>query len=288
MMNSQRTGSAAGGQRISWKLVVCISFLAALFLIAIFAPILAPNDPYLQFLDARLIPPGGISPNGTWHLLGTDHLGRDYLSRLIYGSRVTLLIGFVVVIIAGFIGTVIGICAGYFGGWLDQALMFVINARLALPIVLAFLAVVVVFGPSLQSTIIALGVLLWDRFAVVVRSATQQIRQQEYILAAKGLGMSELSILIKEVLPNLAPAIAVVATIEMGGAILLESSLSFLGFGVQEPTPSWGLMLAQAKEQIFFDSWLIYIPGLAILSVVLAVNTLGDNLSSHFESEARP
>ena len=188
------------------------------------------------------------------------------------------MIGFAVMLIAGTIGTVIGLCAGYFGGRVDQVLMFVVNTRLSMPVFLAAMAIVVVFGASLPATIITLGLFLWDRFAIVVRSATQQLATLDFVLAAQTMGFSTARILLSEILPNLANIIIVIATIEMGYAILLEASLSFLGFGVQEPTASWGLMLAQARDQLIFEPWLIYIPGAALLMLVLAINLFGDGI----------
>ncbi len=253
-------------------------FLLLLLLIALLAPLLAPYDPYAQDLSRRLLPPIGYLNHDAAHLLGTDGFGRDYLSRLIYGTRISLLIGFSVVFIAGLIGTTIGMIAGYFGGKVDQVLMFVINTRLAMPVFLAAMAVVVVFGASLTSTVLTLGLFLWDRFAVVVRSATQQVAAQDFVLAAQSIGFSSTRIVFQEILPNILSVVVVIATLEMGSAILLEAALSFLGFGVQEPTASWGLMLSQAREQLFFDAWLIYLPGFALLSLVLAINVFGDGL----------
>lgn len=254
------------------------AFLIVLVFIAIFAPLLAPHDPYAQNLALRLSPPIGYDGYNPDHLLGTDGFGRDYLSRLIYGTRISLLIGICVMLIAGVIGSTIGLLAGYFGGRVDQFLMFVVNTRLAMPVFLAAMAVVVVFGASLTSTVLTLGLFLWDRFAIVVRSATQQVASQDFVMAAKSIGFSSTRILLKEIFPNILNVIVVIGTIEMGYAILLEASLSFLGFGVQEPTASWGLMLSQAREHMLFDAWLIYIPGFALLTLVLVINLFGDGI----------
>ncbi len=252
--------------------------LLAILIVALAAPFLAPHDPYAQDLSRRLLPPVFYPGSDPSHLLGTDGFGRDYLSRLIYGARVSLLIGVSVMLISGLIGTALGLIAGYFGGRIDQVVMFVINTRLALPVFLVAMAVVVVLGASLWGTIITLGLFLWDRFAVVVRSATQQVASQDYVTAAKSIGCSHRTILLNEILPNVTNAVVVVGTIEMAYAILLEAALSFLGFGVQEPTPSWGLMLAQARQYLFFDAWLLYIPGAALFLVVLCINLFGDGL----------
>ena len=254
--------------------------ILTIILIALFAPLLAPHDPYEQILSRKLIPPVWFdSPKTTWdYILGTDHLGRDYLSRLIYGARISLLIGFSAMLISGVIGTTLGVCAGYFGGRVDMVINFVITTRLSLPVVLVALAVVSLMGSSLTVVIWVLGLLIWDRFAVVMRSATQQVRSLDFVASAEALGSSTPRILIAEILPNIANHIIVVATLEMAHAILLEAALSFLGLGVQPPDPSWGLMISEAKGLMFFDSWLIAIPGTALFLLILAINLLGDGI----------
>ncbi|MEQ5777227.1 MULTISPECIES: ABC transporter permease [unclassified Thalassospira] len=252
--------------------------LAAICIVALLAPVLAPHDPYSQNLLARMQPPVWFD-KGTWdHPLGTDHLGRDYLSRLIYGARISLLIGGVAALISGLIGTLMGVAAGYFGGKVDTVVTFIINVRLAMPVVLVALAVVAVFGGSLQVVILVLGLLLWDRFAVVMRSSTQQLRSMEYVNAARAIGCSTSRIVFSEIMPNIVNSLIVVVTLEMAHAILLEAALSFLGLGVQPPTPSWGLMVAEGKKMLLFEPWLIAIPGVALFVLVLVINLLGDGL----------
>lgn len=252
--------------------------LAAICIVAVLAPVLAPHDPYAQNLLARMQPPVWFA-KGTWdHPLGTDHLGRDYLSRLIYGARISLLIGGVAALISGLIGTMMGVAAGYFGGKVDTVVTFIINVRLAMPVVLVALAVVAVFGGSLQVVILVLGLLLWDRFAVVMRSSTQQLRSMEYVNAARAIGCSTSRIVFSEIMPNIVNSLIVVVTLEMAHAILLEAALSFLGLGVQPPTPSWGLMVAEGKKMLLFEPWLIAIPGVALFVLVLVINLLGDGL----------
>jgi len=259
-------------------LVIGGVILIAIVALALAAPLIAPHDPYAQDLARRLRPPIWFA-KGTWeHVLGTDKLGRDYLSRLIYGARISLLIGSLTVLISGTIGTLIGVCAGYFGGRVDAALSYVVTTRLALPVVLVALASAVVVGGSLQGVILVLGLLLWDRFAVVTRSATQQIVQADYIAAAQAIGCSTARILVSEILPNILNALIVVATLEMAHAILLEAALSFLGLGVQPPLPSWGLMIAEGKQYMFFSPWVIGIPATALVFLVLAINLVGDGL----------
>ncbi|MAN59545.1 MAG: peptide ABC transporter permease [Flavobacteriaceae bacterium] len=200
------------------------------------------------------------------------------LSRLMYGARISLLIGFSAMLISGVIGTVLGVCAGYFGGRVDMVINFIITTRLSMPVVLVALAVVSIVGSSLTVVILVLGFLIWDRFAVVMRSATQQVRQLDFVASARALGSSTPRILFVEVLPNISNHIIVIATLEMAHAILLEAALSFLGLGVQPPAPSWGLMISDAKGLMFFDGWLIAVPGTALFMLVLAINLVGDGL----------
>jgi peptide/nickel transport system permease protein len=261
--------------------------LIAIMLMALLAPLLAPHDPYGQDLSRRLIPPIWHD-KGTWvHPLGTDPLGRDYLSRLIYGSQISLLIGFSVMVISGLIGTIMGVLAGYFGGRTDLFVTYLITVRLSLPVILVALAVVALAGGSLWIVVMVLGLLKWDRFAVVMRSTTMQVRSLDYVAAAEAMGCSTLRILCGEILPNIMGNIVVVATVEAASAILLEAALSFLGLGVQPPLPSWGLMISEAKAYMFFSAWLITIPGLALLFLVLAINLLGDGIRDVTAPEGR-
>ena len=245
-------------------------------LIALSAPLIAPHDPYYQDLLNRLVPPVWDS-RGSWeHILGTDHLGRDYLSRLIYGARISLLIGIGAALISGLIGTVLGVAAGYFGGRVDMVVTFMITVRLSMPVVLVALAVVAIVGGSLQVVIMVLGFLLWDRFAVVMRSSTLQIRSMDYVAAAQAVGCSTTRILTTEIMPNVVNNLIVIATLEIAHAIILEAALSFLGLGVQPPLPSWGLMVSEGKDMMLFEPWLITIPGVALFLLVLEINLLGD------------
>lgn len=258
--------------------LISAGVLLALLVMAVAAPLLAPFDPNEHDLSRRLLRPFFLDGHDPAHVLGTDGFGRDYLSRLIHGARVSLIVGVSVMLISGFIGTTLGLLAGYYGGRVDQLVMFVVNTRLALPIFLIAMSVVVVFGPSLPGLVLILGLFLWDRFVVVVRSATQQAVSQDYVTAARSLGCSDAYILVAEILPGLASTVIVIGTIEMANGIVVGAALSFLGFGVQEPTPDWGLMLAQARQYLFFDPWLLYVPGAALFVLVLAINVFGDSL----------
>ncbi|MCY4454306.1 MAG: ABC transporter permease [Immundisolibacterales bacterium] len=261
-------------------LLIGCTVLSVIILIALFAPWIAPHDPFDQVLDRKLIPPvWSESAKATWiHPLGTDHFGRDYLSRLIWGARISLVIGFSAMLISGVIGTVLGVLAGFFGGRVDMVANFLITTRLSMPVVLVAIAVVSLVGSSLTVVIWVLGLLIWDRFAVVMRSATMQVRNLDFVAAAQALGCSTSRIVFTEILPNVANHLIVVATVEMAHAILLEAALSFLGLGVQPPEPSWGLMISEAKGLMFFDGWLIVIPGTALFALVLAINLLGDGV----------
>jgi peptide/nickel transport system permease protein len=264
--------------------LVLLGFCVA---VALLASLLAPHDPYVQDLNNRLVPPVWYE-KGSWvHPLGTDNLGRDYLSRTLYGARISLLIGLSVMLISGLMGTALGLVAGYFGGRVDLFVNFIITARLAMPVVLVALAVVAMIGGSLLVVILTLGLLKWDRFAVVMRSATMQVRALDYVAAAEAAGAGRLRVLAGEILPNVFPHLIVVATVESGSAILLEAALSFLGLGVQPPLPSWGLMIAEAKNFMFFSFWLIAIPGTALAALVLGINIVGDGLRDVFAPEGR-
>ena len=253
--------------------------LLVIIAIAVLAPFIAPHNPYDQDLARRLM-------NPFWHdkktdalyALGTDKVGRDYLSRLIYGAQISLLIGFLTVLISGIIGTALGVIAGYFGGRVDMVVNFIINTRLAMPVFLVAMAAVVAFGASIHVVIMVLGLFLWDRFAVVMRSITMQARDLDYVTAARAIGCSTPYIIIREIFPNVLSSLTVVATVEMANAILLEAALSFLGFGVQAPTPSWGLMLNEGREYMFFSPWLLALPGTGLFLLVLAINLFGDGL----------
>ena len=256
--------------------------LLLMIVLAILAPVVAPYDPYVQDLAHRTVPPVWYE-HGAWlHPLGTDQLGRDYLSRLIYGARISLLIGLSVALISGLIGTTMGMLAGYFGGRTDMVVSFLVTTRLSMPVILVALATVALIGGSLWVVILVLGLLKWDRFAVVMRSATQQVRSLEYVAAAQSAGASTTRIVLTEVLPNVLPHLIVIATLEAASAILLEASLSFLGLGVQPPLPSWGLMISEAKAYMFFSFWLIAIPGTALALLIFAINLAGDGLHQVF------
>ncbi|HET6198524.1 MAG TPA: ABC transporter permease [Acetobacteraceae bacterium] len=247
-------------------------------LTAIFAPLLVPHDPFAQDLNSRLIPPVFMDGGRAGNFFGTDQLGRDYFSRLIYGARISMLIGVMAVITSGLIGTTIGVIGGFFGRRVDDVVMFIITTRLSIPLILVALAVVSLVGSSLTVVTLTIGLLIWDRFAVVSRATTMQVRTLDYVSAAWAAGCSRAHIVLREVLPNIVHHLIVVATLEMALAILLEAALSFLGLGVPPPLPSWGLMISEAKDYMFFSPWVIMVPGIALFVLVLGINFLGDGL----------
>jgi peptide/nickel transport system permease protein len=258
----------------------------AVILAAIFAPLLAPYDPYDQDLTKRLIDP--VWKTGDWaHILGTDGLGRDYLSRLIYGSRISLIVGFGAAIIAGTLGSIIGLMGGYFGGRVDSFVVYLINVKLALPGLLIALSLVSIVGGSVTALVLILGFLTWDRYAVVTRSVAQQVRSNDFITAARAVGASQTRIIIGELLPNVMNQIIVIASLEIASVILIEAALSFLGLGIKPPEPSWGLMISEARNFMFFKPHLIAIPGFAIFLLVIAINMAGDGLRDVTAPEGR-
>jgi peptide/nickel transport system permease protein len=247
-------------------------------LVALFGPMVVSHDPFAQDLMRRLVPPFWLEGNRPGHLLGTDQLGRDYLARLVYGARISLGIGVATVITSGLIGITLGVLGGFHGGRIDDVVLFAITTRLSIPLILVALAVVSLVGSSLTVVILTLGLLLWDRFAVVARTATMQVRNLDYVAAAWAAGCSRAWILSREVLPNILSPLAVVATLEMALAILLEAALSFLGLGVPPPLPSWGLMIAEGRDYMFFQPWVIMVPGITLFVLVMGINLLGDGL----------
>jgi peptide/nickel transport system permease protein len=252
-------------------------FLGVL-LAAVLAPLVSPFDPLEQDIGQRLRAPGWQDAQGRVHPLGTDHLGRDILARIVYGSRIALVVGLAAVLISGVLGMIIGLVAGYFGGRVDDFLMRLADIQLAFPFILLAIAVIGVLGPSLRNIIIVIGVSSWVVYARVVRGEVLSIREREYVHAAIALGSRNGRVLWSHVLPNTFTPWLVVATLDMARVIVIESALSFLGLGVQPPTPTWGGMLADGRVYLSTAWWLATFPGLAILVTVLGINLLGDGL----------
>ncbi len=243
---------------------------------AVLAPLVAPTDPTAQELTSRLKPPGWTSAEGHLSALGTDHLGRDILSRLIFGARISLAIGLSAVAIAGTLGTLMGLAAGYWGGRVDDLCMRLTDTMLAMPFILLALTVIAVLGPSLRNIIVVLGVTSWVSYARVVRAEVLTLRTREFVAAAQALGGRGGRIVFRHLLPNVLTPAIVIATLEVARMIILESALSFLGLGIPPPTPTWGGMLADGRAYLSTAWWLATFPGLCIMLTVLGINLLGD------------
>lgn len=272
------TMAALKRARNHYGLKIGFGILLVMAVFALFAPWLAPHDPYLQNLPMRMLPPVWVE-GGSWeYLLGTDHLGRDYLSRIIYGARISMTIGIGAATIGMIIGVTLGLIAGYFGGWLDQAVNFLVTCQLAVPSLLLIMALVFVIGQSITVVIFVIGATHWVFYLVVTRSATLRLRELDFVAAAQAMGCSRFQIAVKEVLPNLVNQIMVIFTLEVAVAILNEATLSFLGLGIPSPIPSWGLMIAEGKQAMFFQPWLVILPGISLFILVIAINLLGDGV----------
>jgi peptide/nickel transport system permease protein len=255
-------------------LIGCLIVLTVI-VVAIIAPFISPFDPLKQDLKLRLKPPGWKEGNLT-HWLGTDHLGRDMASRIIHGSRISLVISLFAVCIAATVGITIGLITGYFGGKIDTIFMRLADIQLAFPFILLIIAVIAVLGPNMKNIIIVLGITGWVVYARIVRSEVLSLKEREFIIAAKSLGCSHFEIIVPHLLPNVGASCIVIATLEIARMVLIESGLSFLGLGIQPPTPSWGGMLADGRVYIFTSWWLATFPGLALMLMVLGVNLTGD------------
>ena len=255
-----------------------LAVVAVVILCAVGAPLVTVFDPIEQDINQRLKEPGWRNAAGQAHVLGTDHLGRDILARIIYGSRVALVVGLSAVLISGVLGMAIGLVSGYFGGKVDDFFMRLADIQLAFPFILLAIAVIGVLGPSLRNIIVVIGVSSWVVYARVVRGEVLSIREREFVQAAIALGSRDGRVVLRHVLPNAFTPWLVVATLDMARVIVIESALSFLGLGVQPPTPTWGGMLADGRVYLSTAWWLATFPGLAILVTVLGINLRGDGL----------
>ena len=263
--------------RFKWGLVATLVLLA-IVATALFAPWISPHSPVAVDIKHRLGPPAWMDGGTLSHVLGTDQIGRDLLARMIYGGRVSLVIGVAAVVVSSTIGVLLGLAAGYFGSRVDWTIMTIINVMLTFPFVLFALAIIAVLGPSLVNMIIVLGVADWPLYARVIRAETLAMREREFILAGRALGMSHARLVFRQILPNLVSVIVVIATLQVARVIILESFLSFLGLGVQPPTPAWGNMLGEGRVYMLNSWWIATFPGLAIFVTTLAINLMGNAL----------
>ncbi|WP_241236375.1 ABC transporter permease [Brevibacillus marinus] len=266
MLLKSKTGT------IGMIIVLCM------ILMAIFAPFLAPHDPAKTNVAKRLIPPVWMENGSPDYPLGTDNLGRDVLSRILYGSQVSLLVGICAVVVAGMIGVLFGLLSGYYGGWLDALLMRTTDAFLAIPNILFMLVILAVMGPSLITLIFVLGFTNWTTYARVVRSEVLSIKERDFVRAARAVGAKDIRIIMTHILPNVISSFIVISTLSVATTIILEASLSFLGLGIQPPTVSWGGMLSDGRQYLATSWWVATFPGFAITITVLGIIFLGDFL----------
>ena len=259
-----------------WPLLA-LAILFVVLVVAIFGPWLSPIDPNRQNIMLRLAGPMAPGPNGATFMLGSDALGRDVLSRLLYGARVSLLVGISAILVGGTIGTVAGLLSGYFGGWIDDVIMRMGDIQLAFPFILLAIMFLVVLGPGVVNLILVLGIGQWVTYARIVRAQTLSLREKEFVEAARAMGDSTISIMFRTILPNIVAPLTVIASFNVASVILAEASLSFLGLGVPPQTPTWGSMLAQSRDQLIANRWwLAVFPGMAIVVTVLSFNIIGD------------
>jgi len=262
--------------RVPWPLYASGLFVALLVVVAVAAPLLAPHDPERGSLRARLKGPTLEAPDGKAHLLGTDQPGRDVLSRMVFGTRVSLTIGFAAVAVGGLVGGLLGLVAGFRGGWVDEVVMTVADAQLAFPFILLAIGIIAVLGPSFPNLIVVVGLSGWVTYARVLRSQVLSLRQRDFVTAILGLGGSVPRVLVRHILPNVASTFMVIATLELARAIVLEATLSFLGLGIQPPTPSWGGMIQEGREYLDSAWWISVCPGALLMLTSFVVSRTGD------------
>ena len=274
-------------RRAPWPIVAVCGFVAVLVVVGVAAPYLAPSDPERGSLGARLEAPTLGGADGKAHLLGTDHLGRDVLSRIIYGTRVSLTVGFAAVAIGGLVGGTLGLAVGFRGGWVDEVIMTVADAQLAFPFILLAIGIIAVLGPSFPNLVLVVGLSGWVTYARVLRSQVLSLRRREFVDAIIGLGGSVPRIILRHILPNVASTFMVIATLELARAIVLEATLSFLGLGIQPPTPSWGGMIHEGRDYLDSAWWISIFPGVVLMLTSLVVSRTGDWLRDALDPTLR-
>jgi peptide/nickel transport system permease protein len=263
-------------RRFPTLVVAGVGFVAILLLVAAAAPLLAPQDPIRQSLRGRLAAPTWQGSDGRAHFLGTDHLGRDVLSRVIHGSRVSLVIGFSAVLVGGLLGSAAGLVAGFSRGRLDAVIMTVADAQLAFPFILLAIGIIAVLGPSFPTLVVVIGLSGWVSYARILRSQVLVLRSREFVESIHALGGSLARVVLRHVLPNVLSSIVVIATLELARAIVLEATLSFLGLGIQPPTPSWGGMVQEGREYLDSAWWISTFPGIVLMITSIVVSRTGD------------
>ena len=290
-------GSRSATLTLAWRLaafrtegfpVIPIMIIVTVALVAILADVIAPSNPEVGALGDRFRPPAWQASGSERHLLGTDHIGRDILSRLIFGARISMIVGFTAVIVAGVLGTALGIVSGYLGGWVDQVIMRITDTWLALPALTFAIFLAAIVGPSELNIIIILGAVYWTRYARVIRGEVLSLKERDFVRLAIVAGCSPWTIMRRHILPNVLSSAIVLGTLQLGVVIITEASLSFLGVGVPPPKPAWGLMLADGKRGLMAGYWwLTVLPGSCIMLMVLAANLLGDWLRVKLDPQLR-
>jgi peptide/nickel transport system permease protein len=266
-------------RRMPWLVTGGLGFVAALVVMAVAAPWIAPHDPVRQSLRGRLQPPSlTTAADGKVHALGTDHLGRDVLSRTVFGARVSLTVGFAAVLVGGVMGAALGVLSGFHRGWIDTVVMTVADAQLAFPFILLAIGIIAVLGPSFPTLIVVIGLSGWVAYARILRAQVLVLRSREFVEAIHGLGGSVARVVIRHILPNVLSSLVVVATLELARAIVLEATLGFLGLGIQPPTPSWGGMIHEGREYLDSAWWISTAPGVVLMLTSLVVSRTGDYL----------
>lgn len=280
------TRAPARRRQLPWAVVPFAAILAALVLMALLAPVIAPMDPNTQNLLARLKAPGHEA-RGLVYLLGSDELGRDVLSRVIYGARISLLVAFASVILSGVFGSILGMVAAFQRGWVETIIMRLVDIVLSVPAILLAIITVAILGPSLYNVVIVLALTRWPRYARVAYGQTLSVANMPYVRLSRFMGAGWFRLLSRHVLPNIAGALIVVATLEFGLMVLFEAGLSFLGLGVQPPTASWGAMLSTGRNYIANAWWIATFPGLALFLLVLSINIIGDHVRDRLDPRSR-
>jgi peptide/nickel transport system permease protein len=287
-VTTETVASSAPFWRLKGFPVVPVSILLFIAFVAVFADLLAPHDPQIGSLARRFKPPFWLEGGSLAYPLGTDHVGRDVLSRLIFGARVSMVVGITAVLVAGSIGTLLGIVSGYLGGWADQVVMRITDTWLALPALTFAIFLAAIVGPSELNIILILGLVYWTRYARVIRGEVLSLKQREFVRLAIVAGCSKSLIMWRHILPNVINSAVVLATLMLGVVIVTEASLSFLGVGVPPPKPAWGLMMADGKKGLMVGYWwLTVFPGICIMLMVLSANLLGDWLRVKFDPQLR-
>jgi len=272
------------GRRLPWIPILVITAMVAM---ALLAPLIAPHDPINQTLKDKLLPPMWLDGGVSTYVLGTDAYGRDIMSRLIYGARVSLIVALLALIAGGGVGLMIGVVAGYLGGWVENLLMRLVDAAFTFPAILFALLLSVTMGQGMMTLIIAISLLLWASFARVIRGEVLALKQRDFVALAKVRGCSSVRIMATHILPNVLNTFMVLVTLNIGVVIIAEASLSFLGAGIPPPTPTWGLMVSEGRGRIADAWWVSLIPGLAITMLVLSVNLFGDWLRDRLDPRLR-